>query len=309
MYRLASATIFLILSCACVAAGPASTALSKEAIEYVRDARKAGLTDKQIQQNLLKAGWNTAEVDAAIHSGRDDSTQPANANQQAKGDTAEVTPQAKQLDSPMPKPLAAGPTEPPSNPVPPRTPSVSLPTTEAPAETTAAPDRKMADEYVIGEGDVLQIHVWNEPKVSVPNVVVRPDGMITVPLVHQVKVASLTPSQVEKLLAERLAEFDTAITAASVTVVVSEINSKKVYMTGALKKEGAIPYTYQMTVMQAISEAGGLTEFAKTRDIYVLRNENGKQHQFKFDYRGVLKGRHAEGNIELKPGDTVVVPH
>jgi polysaccharide biosynthesis/export protein len=163
-----------------------------------------------------------------------------------------------------------------------------------------------SDEYRIGEGDVLQISVWGEPAASVPSVVVRPDGNISIPLLKDVKVAGLTPAQVEKIITEGLADF---IKAANVTVMVAQINSKKVYLLGAVKKEGTIPYSYRMTVMQALSEAGGLTDYAKRKKIYVMRNENGKESRLPFDYDAVVKGQHMELNIPLLPGDTIVVPH
>jgi len=163
-----------------------------------------------------------------------------------------------------------------------------------------------SDEYQIGEGDVLQISVWGEPAASVPSVVVRPDGKISMPLLKDVRVAGLTPAQAEKLITGALADI---IKAANVTVMVAQINSKKVYLLGAVKKEGTISYTYRMTVMQALSEAGGLTEFAKRRKIYVMRNENGRESRLLFDYDAVVKGQHMEQNVSLLPGDTIVVPH
>jgi polysaccharide biosynthesis/export protein len=163
-----------------------------------------------------------------------------------------------------------------------------------------------SDEYQIGEGDVLQISVWAEPAASVPSVVVRPDGKISIPLLKDVRVAGLTPAQAEKAIADGLADI---IKSANVTVMVSQINSKKIYLLGAVKKEGTIPYNYRMTVMQALSEAGGLTDFAKRKKIYVMRNENGKESRLPFDYDAVVKGQHMEENISLLPGDTIVVPH
>jgi len=161
-------------------------------------------------------------------------------------------------------------------------------------------------DYKIGAGDVLQINVWKEPDASVPSVVVRPDGMISLPLVKDVSVLGLTPKQAEATIAKELTRF---ITDADVTVVVAEINSKKVYLVGALKKEGPVAYTYRMSVMQAISEGGGLTDYAKRKKIYVLRNENGRQTRVPFKYDAVIKGEHMEMNIDLLPDDTVVVPH
>jgi len=167
-------------------------------------------------------------------------------------------------------------------------------------------NRSVSYDYKIGGGDVLQINVWKEPDASVASVVVRPDGMISLPLVKDVSVLGLTPKQAEVTIANELGRF---ITDADVTVVVAEINSNKVYLVGALKKEGPVAYTYRMSVMQAISEGGGLTDYAKRKKIYVLRTENGQQMRLPFNYDAVIKGEHMEMNIALLPDDTVVVPH
>ena len=159
---------------------------------------------------------------------------------------------------------------------------------------------------MIGAGDTLQISVWKEPEASVPVVVVRPDGKITVPLIKEVEVAGLTPTQAEQRITERLSKF---IADANVTVVVATISSKKIYIIGAARKEGPLPYTYGMSVMQALSEAGGVTEYAKRKKIYILRTENGREYRLDFNYDDVVKGQSMEQNILLLPGDTVVIPH
>jgi polysaccharide biosynthesis/export protein len=164
----------------------------------------------------------------------------------------------------------------------------------------------VSDDYIIGSGDVLQVHVWKEPDASVASVVVRPEGNITIPLLKEISVAGLTPRTAETRIADGLKKF---INEPDVTVVVLGINSKKVYIVGAVRREGPIPYTYRMTIMQALSEAGGLNEYAKRKKIYVLRNENGRDFRFAFDYDAVLRGERMELNIHLLPGDTLVVPH
>jgi polysaccharide export outer membrane protein len=169
------------------------------------------------------------------------------------------------------------------------------------------PNRGVPDEYRIGEGDVVGVSVWGEPAASVPSAVVRPDGMISMPLIKDVRVAGMTPSEAEKTITELLSK---QIRAADVTVIVSGINSKKVFFVGGgIRKEGPLAYTYRMTIMQGISEAGGLTDYAKRKKIYVLRNENGRQYKLPFDYDAVLKGEHMELNLPLLPGDTIVVPN
>jgi len=135
--------------------------------------------------------------------------------------------------------------------------------------------------------------------------VVRPDGKISLPLVKEVDVLGLMPAELEKVLTARLARF---IRDADVTVVVQQIHSKKVYLVGAAKKEGPVPLLSSMTVLQVLSEAGGLSDYAKKRKIYVLRTENGKQVKHPFDYQAVIRGEHIEQNIPVLPDDIIVVP-
>ena len=152
---------------------------------------------------------------------------------------------------------------------------------------------------------MLAISVWKEPDASVGSVVVRPDGKISMPMLKDVSVVGLTPIQVEKLITEQLVKF---ISAADVTIIVTGINSKKIYVVGGVKKEGPISYTYRMTILQALSEAGGISDYAKKKKIYVLRHENGRDYRIPFDYDAALKGEKMELNIPLMAGDTLVVP-
>jgi polysaccharide export outer membrane protein len=195
-------------------------------------------------------------------------------------------------------------------------PAQPLPSAPPAADATAAPTQSEApkdlpppaavpDDYQIGASDVLQISVWKEPDVSVPTVVVRPDGVITVPLLKDIQVGGRTPRQVEKTIVEGLGKF---LNAPLVTVVVTASNSKKVYIIGAVKKEGPLQYGYRMTVMQALSEAGGLTDAARRNRIYIIRTENAADYRLDFNYDEVIKGKRMEQNIVLLPGDTVVIP-
>lgn len=161
------------------------------------------------------------------------------------------------------------------------------------------------DTYRLGAGDVVQITVWKEPAASAPAVTVRPDGKISMPLVKEVVVAGLTPAEAERVISEKLSRF---IHGADVTVAVRETNSKKAYVIGAVKKEGPIALRYNMSVLQALAECGGVTDFAKRGRIYVLRTENGQQVRLPFRYDAVIKGQSMEQNILLRPDDTVVVP-
>ena len=170
----------------------------------------------------------------------------------------------------------------------------------------AADDTASNSQYRIGAGDVLSITVWNEAAASVPSgVVVRPDGKISLPLVKELDALGLTPKELEKILTAKLERF---IHAPDVSVVVKEIRSKKVYLVGAVSKVGAVSMQSSMTVLQVLAEAGGPTDFAKKKKIYILRTENGKQVKLPFDYAAVIKGEHMEQNIVMMPDDTIVVP-
>ncbi len=174
---------------------------------------------------------------------------------------------------------------------------------DAPARTPGLPN--VPYDYKIGEGDSLMINVWKEPDATMA-VVVRPDGMIAMPLTKELHVAGLTPTEAANLITEKLVKL---LPEPDVTVIVTGMVSKKIYVNGpGVKREGPIPYTYAMTIMQAITEAGGLSDYAKKKKIYVLRNVNGKQVMFPFDYDAVLKGQHMELNITMLPGDVLVAP-
>jgi polysaccharide export outer membrane protein len=159
--------------------------------------------------------------------------------------------------------------------------------------------------YSIGAGDVLQITVWKEPEASVPSVIVRADGKISIPLAKEMVVENLTPVEAEALIKDKLTPF---IRDAEVSVVVRESHSKKIYLVGAVKHEGPIALTAPLSVMQAISEAGGLTNFAKTKRIYVLRKTAGRTERLPFDYNATIRGIDLQKNFMLVPNDMVVIP-
>jgi polysaccharide export outer membrane protein len=160
--------------------------------------------------------------------------------------------------------------------------------------------------YRIGAGDNLEINVWKEAEASVQSVIVRPDGKITLPLVKEVDVLGLTPEELEKVLVARLSS---KLVQPDVTVVIREIRSKKVYLVGAVNKVGPVALLSNMTVLQVLAEAGGITEYGKKKKIYIMRTENGKQVKLPFNYDAVIKGEHMEQNIQILPDDTIVVPH
>jgi polysaccharide biosynthesis/export protein len=177
-------------------------------------------------------------------------------------------------------------------------------TSSAPTATTAAAPAASEEEYKIGPQDVLQIDVWKEAELT-RKVPVRPDGKISLPLLNDVQAAGLTPAQLSSVLTEGLKKF---INSPQVTVTVSEINSRRVYITGEVAHAGAIPLLPNMTVLQALSSSGGFTQFAKTKAIYILRTEDGKQVKHPFNYKDVRAGKNTDQNILLLPGDEIVVP-
>jgi polysaccharide export outer membrane protein len=160
----------------------------------------------------------------------------------------------------------------------------------------------LASQYRIGEQDVLVITVWREPDLSA-TVMVRPDGKITLPLVNDVTASGLTTDELKSFLIEKLQPF---VNVPQVTVAVREINSRKVFVIGQVTREGSYRINSSSTVLQIIAEAGGLRDFANRKGIYVLRQQNGKQVRMGFDYNKVVRGK--DDNIQLRPGDTIVVP-
>ncbi len=159
-------------------------------------------------------------------------------------------------------------------------------------------------DYRIGPQDVLTISVWKEPEIT-RTVPVRPDGKISLPLLNDVQAAGLTPMELAESITIGLKKF---IADPQVTVIVTEINSRHFYVLGEVGRPGAYPLLPGMTVLQALSGAGGFSQWANLNEIYVLRNEGGQQVRYPFKYKDVLKGKRTEQNIELKPGDTIVVP-
>ena len=168
-----------------------------------------------------------------------------------------------------------------------------------PAPPAAAP----ADSYIIGASDMLAITVWKETSMSGSDLV-RPDGMISLPLLGDVKAAGLTPLQLSGQIASRLKKF---IQDPNVSVVVVAIHSKIVYLLGEVGKKGPLEMTPGMTMLQAIASAGGLTDYANTKKMYILRDEDGKHQKIPVRYKDALKGD-SSLDVALKPGDTIVVP-
>jgi len=158
--------------------------------------------------------------------------------------------------------------------------------------------------YLIGPEDVLDVSVWKEPDVS-RVVTVRPDGQISLPLINDIQAAGLSPEQLASTIAEKLRKF---VNEPQVTVIVTAMNSQRVFVIGEVLRAGAFPLLPGMTVLQALGSAGGFTTFADVKKIHIMRVRDGKKIQFQFNYREVLKGNQPERNINLEPGDTIVVP-
>jgi polysaccharide export outer membrane protein len=159
-------------------------------------------------------------------------------------------------------------------------------------------------DYVIGPEDVLQILFWREKELSA-EASVRPDGRITLPLINDIQAAGLTTDQLRERVQEAAARY---VETPNATIVVKAINSRKVFVTGKVAKPGTYPLMGPTTVLQMIATAGGLMDFAKGDRIVVMRTQGGKTETFKFNYKDVAKSKKLEQNIELKPGDTILVP-
>lgn len=157
--------------------------------------------------------------------------------------------------------------------------------------------------YIIGGDDMLAIHVWKEPDLTT-TLPVRADGMISMPLLNDVKAAGLTPMQLAADITEKLKKY---LSDPHVTVTVTQMNSQRIYAMGEVVHAGSMNLLPNMTVLQALASCG-FTQFANTKGIYVLRNENGAQKKISVPYKKLIKGEAMDQNIVLKPGDTIVVP-
>jgi polysaccharide export outer membrane protein len=175
--------------------------------------------------------------------------------------------------------------------------------TNAPAQDRASKMDDGKSDYVIGADDTLHISVWKEPDLS-ETLPVRPDGKISMPLLGDVPAAGMSPTELGDSLKEKLRKY---IADPRVTVVVTAMNSRRIFLTGEVTHSGAMPLLPHMTMLQALA-AAGFTQFASVKKIYLLRSEGGKQKKYPFNYKDVVRGRHPEQNIELQPGDTLVVP-
>jgi polysaccharide biosynthesis/export protein len=161
------------------------------------------------------------------------------------------------------------------------------------------------DKFIIGPNDVLMVNVWKEPDIT-RSLPVRPDGRISLPLAGDIEAAGRTPKQVQDEITEKLQAF---ISNPVVTVIVQEIKSQTFNVLGEVARPGSFVLSKPVTVLDALAQAGGFKDFAKRKSVYILRKTaDGKQERLTFNYSDVVKGKHLEQNVELKPNDTVVVP-
>lgn len=181
----------------------------------------------------------------------------------------------------------------------------AAPAAQSAGNSTAPAGSPMVDPntYVIGADDSLQVTVWKEPSFS-GSFPVRPDGMISMVMLGDIRAAGRTPTQLSDDIAEKLKKY---IQDPVVSVVVLGVNSQKIFLVGEVAKTGPILLTPGMTPLQAIATAGGPTMFANTKHIYILRTVQGKQQKIPFNYKKALKGENTQV-VELKPGDTIVIP-
>jgi polysaccharide biosynthesis/export protein len=160
-------------------------------------------------------------------------------------------------------------------------------------------------DYVIGIEDVLSIMVWREPDLSVKELVVRPDGKISLPLVGDILANGLTPKQLQDSIAEKLKAY---VAVPSVFVTVLKTLSQSVSVVGQVNRPGVVPLGGPLTVLDLLARAGGLNEYANEKDIRILRQEGGKTVQFPFNYKDAIRGKNLKQNIQLKNGDIVMIP-
>ncbi len=180
--------------------------------------------------------------------------------------------------------------------------ATALPTTDTPPSRVA---NIHPDNYVIGIGDILDINVWKEGELS-KAVAVRPDGMITLPLIGEIKATGLTPVQLQDQIAGLLQKV---MSEPQVTVIVTQVNSLTFNIMGQVIKPGYYPINRPITILDAVAMCGGFRDFAKQKKIYVLRTApDGKQEKIKFNYKEVIKGKNMAQNIKLQAHDTLVVP-
>jgi polysaccharide export outer membrane protein len=170
-------------------------------------------------------------------------------------------------------------------------------------QSQAAAGVPLPADYVIGAEDMLDVVFWTAKEMS-HQVLVRPDGKISLPLIGDIQAAGLTPERLAVSLKKAAEQF---VHDGDVTVIVTEIHSRKVYVVGEVSKPGTITLGSEMTVLQALGEAGGFLEGASKGNVTIVRNDAGGARRFKFNYNDVVRGKNVQQNIKLLPGDTILV--
>lgn len=170
-------------------------------------------------------------------------------------------------------------------------------------QSSAVTAATLPSDYVIGVEDVLSVVFWREKDMSA-DVIVRPDGKISLPMLNDITAAGLTPEALAAVVAQAGAKL---VREPGATVIVKEIRSRKIYIIGEVSRPGTFQLGSEMTVLQALGEAGGFIEGADKGDVVIVRNEGGTERRFKFNYNDVVKGRNLSQNIRLLPGDTIIV--
>jgi polysaccharide biosynthesis/export protein len=160
-----------------------------------------------------------------------------------------------------------------------------------------------SDDFIIGLQDVLSINVWKEPDLSVREIVVRPDGKVSLPLVNDIQASGLTTKQLQEQIAKKLTEY---VATPVVTVTVVRIMSRSVSVVGEVRNPGIYPFGSPMTVLEALAKAGGFSELAKTKKIRIIRKES--KNTLEFNYKDVASGKKLQQNVVLENGDVVIVP-
>ncbi len=158
--------------------------------------------------------------------------------------------------------------------------------------------------YIIGCGDKLQLLVWGHEELTTTSIV-RPDGKISLPLVGDIQAEGLTVEELKKELNKRMSEY---IHEPALSILVTEVGSLKIYMVGEVTRPGEYDLVSYTTVLQAIAMAGGFTDFARKSKIQIIRTQGAEKIKIKFNYKEVVKGKHLDQNIPLRPGDIIVVP-
>ena len=182
--------------------------------------------------------------------------------------------------------------------------SIPSVTTLVKAQQAEQDSQVSVDSYIIGPGDILAVDVWKEPELS-KQVSVRLDGKISLPLVEEIQAAGLSTIELRDSLAARYKSY---VEGPVVSVVVVESRSKKIYLLGKVAKPGEYVLQKNMTVVQAISLAGGLGEWADTSDIQLIRKTKGVEKTFRVNYDAIVTGKDSRQNVQLEPDDTIFVP-